>query len=44
MEGKQLLDRVSAAGVACTYIMINALSFVMKEVTKVSCDEARPAV
>jgi len=35
LEGKQLLKRLHAVGVDCTYIMINALSYVMKEVTKV---------
>lgn len=35
MEGRQLLHRLSAAGIKCTYILLNAVSYVMREVTKV---------
>jgi len=35
LEGRKLLERLSLAGVSCTYVMINALSYVMKEVSKV---------
>jgi translation initiation factor eIF-2B subunit delta len=35
LEGKELLRRLVAVGISCTYIMINALSYVMKEVKKV---------
>ncbi len=41
LEGKKLLEKLSSAGVSCTYILINALSYVMKEVSKVT---HRPAV
>jgi translation initiation factor eIF-2B subunit delta len=35
LEGKELLHRLLAAGVRCTYILINALSYVMRDVSKV---------
>lgn len=35
LEGKQLLESLTAHGVPCTYLMISALSYVMAEVTKV---------
>ena len=35
LEGKELLKRLVQRGVKCTYIMINALSYVMKDVSKV---------
>jgi translation initiation factor eIF-2B subunit delta len=35
LEGKELLRRLVKVGIQCTYIMINALSYVMKEVNKV---------
>lgn len=35
LEGKELLRRLLQRGVHCTYIMINALSYVMRDVSKV---------
>lgn len=35
LEGKQLLKKLVEAGVKCTYVQLNALSFVIKEVSKV---------
>ena len=35
LEGKELLHRLLRAGIKCTYIHINALSYVMKDVTRV---------
>lgn len=35
LEGKELLRRLLQRGVNCTYIMINALSYVMRDVSKV---------
>jgi translation initiation factor eIF-2B subunit delta len=35
LEGKILLHTLREAGLDCTYILLNALSFVMKEVTKI---------
>ena len=35
LEGKKMLEALTAQGVECTYILINSLSYVMKEVTKV---------
>ena len=35
LEGRTLLRRLVASGVQCTYILLNALSYVMKEVSKV---------
>ncbi len=32
LEGKKMLESLSNAGISCTYIMINSLSYVMKEV------------
>jgi len=34
-EGKQLLKRLVKYGINCTYVLISALSYVMKEVSKV---------
>lgn len=34
-EGKQLLETLQEAGIPCGYIQLNALTFVMKQVTKV---------
>jgi translation initiation factor eIF-2B subunit delta len=34
-EGKQLLETLQAADIRCGYIQLNALTFVMKQVTKV---------
>uniref|UniRef100_A0A1B0AAZ1 Translation initiation factor eIF2B subunit delta n=1 Tax=Glossina pallidipes TaxID=7398 RepID=A0A1B0AAZ1_GLOPL len=34
-EGQELLRRLTAKDIPCTYVLINALSFVMPEVTKV---------
>ena len=35
MEGKETLEVLASAGIECTYILLNSLSYVMKEVTKV---------
>ena len=35
LEGKALLRDLREAGLECTYILMNALSFVMKDVTKI---------
>jgi len=35
LEGKELLRRLVKHGVKCTYVLINALSYIMNEVTKV---------
>lgn len=35
LEGKELLYRLSQAGITCTFVTINAVPFVMKEVSKV---------
>ncbi|OZJ06397.1 hypothetical protein BZG36_00649 [Bifiguratus adelaidae] len=35
LEGKTLLARLVKAGIDCTYVMISALSFVMRDVSKV---------
>jgi len=35
LEGKELLRRLLASGLRCTYILINALSYVMRDVSKV---------
>jgi len=35
LEGKDMLQELMDAGVECTYILLNSLSYVMKEVTKV---------
>uniref|UniRef100_A0A6P7GSW6 Translation initiation factor eIF2B subunit delta n=1 Tax=Diabrotica virgifera virgifera TaxID=50390 RepID=A0A6P7GSW6_DIAVI len=35
LEGRELLRRLVVAGVSCSYILINALSYVMNSVTKV---------
>lgn len=34
LEGRRLLDELSQAGIRCQYVPINALSYVMREVTK----------
>ncbi|KAJ3087508.1 Eukaryotic translation initiation factor 2B, subunit 4 delta, 67kDa [Quaeritorhiza haematococci] len=34
-EGREMLKRLSAANIPCTYIMLNSVGVVMKEVTKV---------
>lgn len=34
-EGQELLRRLSTKGIRCSYVLINAVSFVMPEVTKV---------
>jgi len=33
LEGRGLVERLAAAGVSCTYIMLNALSYVLKDVS-----------
>ena len=35
LEGQGLLERLTAAGISCTYVLLNALSYVMVNVTKV---------
>jgi translation initiation factor eIF-2B subunit delta len=35
MEGKQLLEALQEAGISCGYIQLNALTYVMQQVTKV---------
>jgi translation initiation factor eIF-2B subunit delta len=35
LEGRKTLDVLTKAGIECTYIFLNSLSYVMKEVTKV---------
>ena len=35
LEGRELLDRLTSAGMSCTYALVNALPLVMKEATKV---------
>jgi translation initiation factor eIF-2B subunit delta len=35
LEGKNMLQELMDAGIECTYILLNSLSYVMKEVTKV---------
>lgn len=35
LEGRKMLDVLAKAGIQCTYIFLNSLSYVMKEVTKV---------
>ncbi|CAG9861057.1 unnamed protein product [Phyllotreta striolata] len=35
LEGKELLRRLVVAGVKCTYVLINSLSYIMNSVTKV---------
>lgn len=33
LEGKELLRRLSKVGIECSYVLINALSFIMPEVS-----------
>lgn len=35
LDGKDMLETLNKAGIECTYIMFNAVSYVMKEVSKV---------
>jgi translation initiation factor eIF-2B subunit delta len=35
LEGKRMLRKLREAGIDCTYILLNALSYVMKHVTKI---------
>ena len=35
LEGKEMLDKLMDAGIECTFVLLNSLSYVMKEVTKV---------
>lgn len=35
LEGREMLRRLVSAGIKCTYVLINALSFVMDKATKV---------
>lgn len=35
LVGKGLLERLVKQGVKCTYVLVNSVSFIMKEVTKV---------
>lgn len=34
-EGRKLLEQLSEAGVECTYVLLNALTYVLQDVTKV---------
>jgi translation initiation factor eIF-2B subunit delta len=33
-EGRTLLERLNAAGIACTYLLLTGLSYVVKDATK----------
>lgn len=35
LEGKEFLKRMTLAGIQCTYVLLNAVCYMMKEVTKV---------
>ena len=35
LEGRALLRRLLSQGIACTYVLLNAASYIMSEVTKV---------
>ncbi len=35
LEGKEMLNKLMDAGIECTFVLLNSLSYVMKEVTKV---------
>ncbi|MEW5304369.1 MAG: hypothetical protein WDW36_006982 [Sanguina aurantia] len=35
LEGRHMLERLLAAGIPCTYVYVNALSYIMREVSKV---------
>ncbi|KAF5839399.1 hypothetical protein DUNSADRAFT_968 [Dunaliella salina] len=35
LEGQRMLEKLQASGIACSYIHLNALSFVVRDVTKV---------
>eukprot|EP00903_Cladosiphon_okamuranus_P015657 g14459.t1 len=35
VEGRQLADSLSAEGIPCTYVLLTAISYIMREVTKV---------
>ncbi len=35
LEGRALLRRLLSHGIACTYVLLNAASYIMSEVTKV---------
>lgn len=35
LEGKEMLRRLTEAGIRCTYVVINSVSFVMSSATKV---------
>ena len=35
LEGRPLLRRLLSHGIACTYVLLNAASYIMTEVTKV---------
>ena len=35
LEGRALLRRLLSHGIACTYVLLNACSYIMSEVTKV---------
>jgi len=35
LEGKHLLRRLAQYGITCTYVLMNALSYVMKDISKV---------
>ena len=35
LEGRALLRRLLSHGIACSYVLLNAASYIMQEVTKV---------
>lgn len=37
LEGRNMLRRLLAAGIPCSYIFLSGLSYIMREVTKVRC-------
>ena len=40
LEGRALLRRLLEHGIACSYCLLNAASYIMQEVTKASCTAA----
>lgn len=36
LEGRDLLRRLLGHGIACSYVLLNAASYIMQEVTKAS--------
>ena len=39
MEGRHMLKTLVQKGVKCSYVLINAVSYIMKEVSKKQCGE-----